>query len=173
MDTLNADKEQEMKVEFKKLYPDAKLPKKANPSDAGFDLYARTVSFVGENGEIKDIPQHSEDVYIIPPNDRLLIKCGFAMALPAGYEAQVRSRSGLALKNGVVVLNSPGTIDAGYRNEVGVILINHSNVPFNFKIGDRIAQMVIQELPYMKVVEVEELSKATERDMGGFGSTGV
>jgi dUTP diphosphatase len=162
-----------MKVEFKKLYPDAVLPKKANPSDAGFDLYAHTISFINENGELKEITRYAEDIYIIPPNERLFIKCGFAMALPAGFEAQVRSRSGLALKNGVAVINSPGTVDAGYRNEIGVVLVNHGSKPFTFKIGDRVAQMVIQKLPDIEVVEVDELSKATERGMGGFGSTGI
>jgi dUTP pyrophosphatase len=162
-----------MKVEFKKLYIDVILPKKANPSDAGFDLYARTVSYLDDCDCWKEIPQYPGDTYNVPVGERLLIKCGFAMALPVGFEAQVRSRSGLALKHGVAVLNSPGTIDAGYRNEVGVVLVNHGNKPFAFKVGDRVAQMVIQKLPDIEVVEVEELSNALERGMGGFGSTGI
>ena len=152
-----------MKVEFKKLYADTQLPKKANPSDAGFDLYAHATY---------DGFDFSEG-YQLSPNESILVRCGFAMALPIGYEAQIRSRSGLALKNGICVLNSPGTIDTGYRNEIGVILFNTSKNTFMFKPGDRIAQMVIQKLPDVETVEVDELSKPTDRGMGGFGSTGI
>lgn len=147
-----------MKVEFKKLYNYSVLPKKAHESDAGFDLHA----CIAESGQ-----------YVLKPGERKLVKCGFGMALPVGYEAQVRPRSGLALKHGISVVNSPGTIDAGYRNEVGVILINHGNEDFTISQGDRIAQMVIQKLPEIEVVEVEELSVASERGNAGFGSTGV
>lgn len=144
------------KVEFKKLYNDSILPKKAHPSDAGFDLYAYT------NRQVS-----------IEPGMRISIKAGFGMALPVGYEGQVRPRSGLALKNGISVVNSPGTIDAGYRNEVGVILINHGNETFFVNHGDRIAQLVIQKLPEIEVVEVEELSNPSDRGQAGFGSTGI
>ncbi len=90
-----------------------------------------------------------------------------------GYEGQVRPRSGLALKHGISVVNSPGTIDAGYRNEVGVILINHGDKPFTFSKGERIAQLVIQKLPEIEAVEVTELSSPSERGQAGFGSTGT
>lgn len=109
---------------------------------------------------------------VLPPGKRSLIRTGLVMALPAGYEAQVRPRSGLALKHGVTVLNSPGTIDAGYRGEVGVILANHGEAPFEIKSGDRIAQLVIASVVSATVVEVAELA-ASERGEGGFGSTGV
>jgi dUTP pyrophosphatase len=142
------------------------LPKKAHQSDAGFDLYAYSVPYPGEDNYL-------EDIYFLQPNKRVLVKCGFGMALPVGFEGQVRPRSGLALKNGISVVNSPGTIDAGYRNEVGVILINHGTEPFQFKAGDRIAQLVIQKLPDIEVVEVEELSNPSERGQAGFGSTGL
>jgi dUTP pyrophosphatase len=145
-----------VKVEFKKLYNDSILPKKAHESDAGFDLYAYTGRQIS-----------------IEPGMRMLIKAGFGMALPIGYEGQVRPRSGLALKNGISVVNSPGTIDAGYRNEVGVILINHGSETFFVNHGDRIAQLVIQKLPEVEIVEVEELSNPSDRGQAGFGSTGI
>ena len=108
----------------------------------------------------------------LAPGKRALIPTGFAIALPAGYEAQVRPRSGLAAKHGVTVLNSPGTIDADYRGEVGVILINHGDVAFTVSRAMRIAQLVIAPVAQAALVEVAELS-ATERGAGGFGSTGT
>ena len=152
-----------VKVEFKKLYEDSILPKKAHESDAGFDLYAHSAGNEGFDFSVG---------YILSPGGRILIKCGFGMALPVGFEGQVRPRSGLALKHGISVVNSPGTIDAGYRNEVGVILINHGRDIFYIKAGDRIAQLVIQKLPEIEVVEVQELSNPSERGQAGFGSTG-
>ena len=108
----------------------------------------------------------------LQPGKRALIPTGFAIALPAGYEAQVRPRSGLAAKHGVTVLNSPGTIDADYRGEVGVILINHGDVAFTVSRAMRIAQLVIAPVAQAVLAEVAELS-ATERGAGGFGSTGT
>lgn len=107
----------------------------------------------------------------LPPGARALIPTGFALELPSGYEAQVRPRSGLALKAGVTLLNSPGTIDADYRGEVMVILVNHGVEPFLVQRGDRIAQLVIAPVASVKVVAVEALAE-TERGPGGFGSTG-
>ncbi|TYC72306.1 dUTP diphosphatase [Stappia sp. BW2] len=107
----------------------------------------------------------------LAPGARALVPTGLAMALPAGYEAQVRPRSGLAAKYGVTVLNTPGTIDADYRGEVKVILINLGEDPFEISRGDRIAQMVIAPVLQADIVEVEVLSE-TERGTGGFGSTG-
>jgi len=111
-----------------------------------------------------------EDV-VMRPGEHTLVPSGFSMALPAGFEAQVRPRSGLALKHGIGVLNSPGTIDADYRGEVGVILINHGDMDFHIQRGDRIAQMVIAALPAVDFIEVTELDD-TERGSGGFGSSG-
>jgi dUTP pyrophosphatase len=108
---------------------------------------------------------------LIQPGAQALIKTGFAMALPDNYEAQIRPRSGLALKHGVTVLNTPGTIDADYRGEVGVILINHGTEPFTVQRGDRIAQMIIAPFVQADFREVNALS-ATERGAGGFGSSG-
>lgn len=107
----------------------------------------------------------------LEPGARALVPTGLAMALPAGFEAQVRPRSGLAAKHGVTVLNTPGTIDADYRGEVKVILINLGDDPFEISRGDRIAQMVIAPVLQADIVEVEVLSE-TERGSGGFGSTG-
>ncbi len=129
------------------------FPAKAHDDDAAYDLHSREDLTI-DVGEVK------------------LVKTGIFMALPVGYEAQVRPRSGLALKKGVTVLNTPGTIDAGYRGEVGVIMINAGCEPFKVARGDRIAQMVIQELPKVKLVATEELP-SSERGAGGFGSTGV
>jgi len=108
---------------------------------------------------------------IIAPGERALIKTGFAMALPDNYEAQIRPRSGLALKHGITVLNSPGTIDADYRGEVGVILINHGSESFTVQRGDRIAQMIITPFVQADFQAVDSLSE-TERGAGGFGSSG-
>ena len=105
------------------------------------------------------------------PGARALIPTGFALELPKGYEAQVRPRSGLALKSGVTLLNSPGTIDADYRGELMVILINHGSEPFVVRRGDRIAQLVIAPVAHVEIVAADTLG-ATARGQGGFGSTG-
>ncbi|MDO5460444.1 MAG: dUTP diphosphatase [Bacteroidales bacterium] len=131
------------------------LPEYATPLSAGMDLRANL----------------SEPV-VLAPMQRALIPTGLFIALPAGYEAQVRPRSGLAIKKGVTVLNSPGTIDADYRGEVCVILVNLSNEPFTVADGERIAQMVIarhEQAEWCEVVQLDE----TERGGGGFGHTGV
>ena len=107
----------------------------------------------------------------LQPGARALIPTGLALELPVGYEAQVRPRSGLALKAGITLLNSPGTIDADYRGELMVIVINHGNEPFLVRRGDRIAQLVIAPVSHVEIAEVEELA-ATARGEGGFGSTG-
>jgi dUTP pyrophosphatase len=108
---------------------------------------------------------------VLQPGGRALIPTGFAIELPRGYEAQVRPRSGLALHSGVTVLNSPGTIDADYRGEIGVILINHGNHPFVVKRGARIAQLVVSPLERVALIERDELEDSA-RGAGGFGSTG-
>ena len=119
-----------------------------------------------------DLRAFIEQDILIKPMQRILIKTGLFMEIPVGYEAQVRPRSGLAIKKGITVLNSPGTIDADYRGEIMVILINLSNEDFIVKTGDRIAQMVIaaHEQAHWKLVESLD---DTERGAGGFGSTGV
>ena len=108
----------------------------------------------------------------LEPGERALVPTGFAMALPAGYEAQIRPRSGLAYKHGITCLNTPGTIDADYRGEVKVLLINHGTEPFTITRGERIAQMVIAPITQPQFMQVTTLSD-TARGAGGFGSTGV
>ena len=108
---------------------------------------------------------------ILAPGKHALVPTGLTIALPPGYEAQVRPRSGLAAKHGVTVLNAPGTVDADYRGEIGVILINHGDAPFSIRRGERIAQMVIASVARAELVAVDTLA-ATDRGSGGFGSTG-
>lgn len=119
-----------------------------------------------------DLRANLEEVITIPPLGRVLVKTGLFIELPAGYEAQVRPRSGLAFKKGITVLNSPGTIDADYRGEIGVILVNLSNDFFDIENGERIAQLVIAKHERIFWQPVEVLSD-TDRGEGGFGSTGV
>jgi len=115
---------------------------------------------------------HAAGLDLLPaPGQRALVPTGLTIALPSGYEAQVRPRSGLASKHGVTVLNAPGTVDADYRGEIGVLLINHGDAPFSIRRGERIAQMVIAAVVRVELVPAAELS-ATERGSGGFGSTG-
>ena len=142
-----------MTLRFRKAHPDATLPSYAHPSDAGMDV-------------------RSVDDLTIAPGGRALVHTGLVMLLPPGYEAQVRPRSGLALKSGVTVLNSPGTIDSGYRGEVGVILANFGAAAFDVKKGDKIAQLVIAPVTQPAVVETAETDE-TDRGADGFGSTGV
>ena len=118
-----------------------------------------------------DLRAHLENDIVLPPMERVIIPTGLFMELPVGYEAQVRPRSGLAAKHGLTVLNSPGTVDADYRGEIGVILVNLSNTAFTIKNGERIAQMVIAKHDRAEWEEVQSLSD-TSRGTGGFGRTG-
>lgn len=118
-----------------------------------------------------DLVANLDEEIVLKPLERKLIPTGLHIALPSGYEAQVRPRSGLALKHGISVLNTPGTIDADYRGDIGVILINLSHEDFAVNDGDRIAQLVIAKHEKMNFIEVEELNE-TDRGAGGFGSTG-
>jgi len=113
----------------------------------------------------------ADDSMILPPGARGLVPTGLSIELPPGYEAQLRPRSGLALKHGVTLLNSPGTIDADYRGEVMVLLVNHGAEPFIVRRGDRIAQLIVASVEHVAIVEVSELG-STIRGAGGFGSTG-
>jgi len=140
---------------------------KVLPHGEGLDLpfYATT------HAAGADLRAAIDEDKVIEPGHSTLIPTGFAMALPDNYEAQVRPRSGLALKHGVTVLNTPGTIDADYRGEVGVILMNHGKSPFHIQRGDRIAQMIIAPFVQADFQTVNELSE-TARGEGGFGSSG-
>ncbi|WP_340064239.1 dUTP diphosphatase [Ascidiimonas aurantiaca] len=119
-----------------------------------------------------DLRAHISEPVALKPLERAIVKTGLFIELPAGFEAQVRPRSGLAAKNGITVLNAPGTIDADYRGEIGVILVNLSNEPFTVKNGERIAQLVIARHERAQWEEVTQLSD-TSRGTGGFGSTGT
>lgn len=141
-------------IKFTKLTPTAQIPKQQTRLSSGMDVC-------------------SVEQTTIEPHTHKLISTGLKVEIPAGYEIQVRPRSGLAAKHAVTVLNSPGTIDADYRGECKVILINHSSIPFKIEIGDRIAQFVVCPVEHaINCVEVKELTD-TDRGEGGFGSTGT
>lgn len=142
-----------IKVFIEQVDKELPVPKQAKEGDACVDLYS------AENA-------------VILPGERKLLSTGIKLALPLGYEAQIRPRSGLALKNGVTVLNSPGTIDSGYRGLIGVIIINHSKENFSVSKGDRICQMAIRKVED-PLFEIVSSLPSSERGEGGFGSTGV
>jgi len=119
-----------------------------------------------------DLRANLTESVTLQPLERTIVKTGLFIELPIGYEAQVRPRSGLAAKNGITVLNAPGTVDADYRGEIGVILVNLSNTPFVIENGERIAQLIIAKHERAEWIEVQELTE-TSRGEGGFGSTGV
>lgn len=142
-----------LQVQLKMLDPELEAPSYAHPGDAGADLRAR------------------EDVVLLP-GERKLVPTGVAIALPDGFVALIHPRSGLATKHGLTIVNAPGTVDAGYRGEISVTLLNtDSSQPIELRRGDRIAQMVIQRVEYAQFIPVSELSGSV-RGTGGFGSTG-
>ncbi|MDO6448347.1 dUTP diphosphatase [Oceanobacillus profundus] len=141
-------------LKIKLIHEDAKMPYRANEGDAGLDLF-------------------SIEEEIIKAGETALIRTGIQMELPKGTEAQVRPRSGLALKHAITVLNSPGTIDEGYRGEIKIILINHGKEDFKVEKQMRIAQMVIAPVLKVKLVQEEDALSSSDRDSGGFGSSGV
>jgi dUTP pyrophosphatase len=144
-----------VQIRIRRLDPDVKLPAAQHPGDAGYDLYAR------------------ESARLPPRGGRALVRTGIAIAIPHGYGGFVQPRSGLALKHGVTVLNSPGLIDAGYRDEISVLLVNHdANQAFDVAPGDRIAQLVIQRVEEVEWDEVDTLDDSS-RGLGGWGSTGA
>jgi len=145
-----------IKVAIKRIRPgtDTPFPCYMTSSSAGMDLYA-------------DLP---EDITLLS-GSRVLVPTGISIALPDGYEAQIRPRSGLALKHGIALVNSPGTIDSDYRGEIGVIMINHGAEPFVVRSGERVAQMVVARFTRVEWQEVAEL-ESTHRGEGGFGHTG-
>ena len=145
----------ELKVRRLPHGTDMALPAYASAGSAGLDLLAAI------EGETE-----------LAPGERRLVPCGFCLALPDGYEAQVRPRSGLALKHGLTLLNSPGTIDSDYRGEVGVVLVNHGQAPFTLKRGMRIAQLVVAPVVRAVLAEAQVLPESG-RGVDGFGSTGL
>ncbi|RDU51891.1 dUTP diphosphatase [Helicobacter sp. MIT 00-7814] len=142
-----------MFIKIKKLHENAIIPQYQTAQSAGFDLHAL------ESSELK-------------AGERALVATGLAFEIEEGYEVQVRPRSGLALKNGISVLNTPGTVDSDYRGEIKIILVNFSNEDFTINAGDRIAQAVVSKV-YQAEFEIVEILSDTERGSGGFGSSGV
>jgi dUTP pyrophosphatase len=143
-----------VRVRIRRLRRDAVLPRYMTDHAAGMDLAAAI-----------------DEPITLAPRTRARVGTGISLSLPAGFEAQIRPRSGLADRHGVTLLNSPGTVDADYRGEIGVILVNHSDEPFTVRSGDRIAQMVIGATCRVRWVEVDDLDD-TSRGAGGFGHTG-
>ncbi len=144
-----------IQVKVKKLHPAAIIPGYMTEHAAGMDLCTVIESSLS-----------------LAPGERTLLPTGLAMEIPPGFEGQVRPRSGLALKKGIALVNSPGTIDADYRGEIGIIIINHGSEPVEFQPGDRVAQLIIAPVTQAALVEVAELNDST-RSSGGFGHTGV
>jgi dUTP pyrophosphatase len=143
-----------MRIEVRRLDPSLPLPSAQHEGDAGYDLRAR------------------EAVVLAPGGGRAGVPTGIAVAIPAGWAGLVLPRSGLALRHGVTCLNAPGLIDAGYRDEIRVVLVNHDpSEPFKVEVGDRIAQLVIQAVETVEWAEVDDLGESA-RGRGGFGSTG-
>lgn len=151
---LQGKRMSETTVRFKSLRDDFKMPTYATPGAAGFDMRACIDNSV-----------------VLMPSERQAISLGCAVEIPEGFEIQVRPRSGLALKEGVTVINTPGTIDSDYRGECKVLLINHGTQPVTINPQDRVCQFVVQSVPKVKLVQVADVSE-TERGTGGFGSTG-
>ena len=170
-------------LKIKKIDEDVKLPARAHPGDSGMDVYAHSFKrhylHSGSNGEqmietdIIKKRAEVEDKIELCYLERVMIGTGLKVAVPQGYEVQVRPRSGLALKQGLTVLNTPGTVDSGYRDEICIILVNLSRANRVVSIGDRIAQLVVSEVELCDVEEVTELPEAEDRGEAGFGSTGV
>lgn len=140
-------------IKIQKIKDNAIIPKYAHEGDAGVDLY-------------------STEEYLIKPGERVLVSTGIKMAIPKGHEAQIRPKSGLALKHGLSIVNTPGTIDSGYRGEVGIIIINLGKEEYKIEKGKKVAQMVINQVEEATFEEVKELDETT-RNEGGFGSTGL
>jgi dUTP pyrophosphatase len=166
-----------MTIQVMKIFGDVELPRYATAGSAGFDLKAHNFKKVSRaynppssDTDLIAIPEGTE-VIELRPGCRILIGTGLKVALPVGNELDIRPRSGLALKNGITVLNAPGTIDSDYRDEVGVILINQSTVTYVISKGDRIAQAVVVKYERVRFDEVENLDETDRK--GGFGHTGM
>jgi dUTP pyrophosphatase len=164
-----------IEVQFKKLYPDVEIPEYATPGSSGFDLKVHHIKKVlnPHGADMEDIfpDDRSYESAEILPHQRVLAGCGWACAIPEGYEIQVRTRSGMALKQGIIILNAPGTIDSDYRGEMGLILHNDTPYPISIKKGDRLGQGVLVPIEKAFFKEVTELDE-TVRGTGGYGSTG-
>lgn len=156
-------------LKIKRLYADARLPERANPTDSGVDVFIHHF----EKAFLKHIKLEKveSNFVVLRTNDRVLVNTGISCTVGPGFEIQVRPRSGNALKRGLIVVNSPGTIDANYRGMIGVIIANTGHDAQQLDIGEKIAQLVVVAVELPEIVEVEELDD-TDRGSGGFGSTG-
>lgn len=163
-------------LKVKKLFSDAKIPERANPTDSGADVFVYrfekffTMSSVINKDRFAPKDVSNLETIELCTNDRVLINTGLAVTVGSGYEIQVRPRSGNALKKGLIVVNSPGTIDESYRGMLGVIITNIGHAPQEIKKGDKIAQIVVSKVNIPSILVVAELDQ-TERGVGGFGST--
>ena len=156
-------------MKVKKLYTDSILPKRENSTDSGMDVFANNIKQIFETeysvDDVKDFP------FILNPLKRVLVGTGISVSIDKGKEIQVRPRSGMALNNGISIVNTPGTVDSGFTGEICIILINHSNKPFFITKNMKIAQIVLCPVILEDIEEVNELDQTT-RGSNGFGSTG-
>jgi len=154
------------------FFEDAIIPKRAYPTDSGLDLYVYSFEKYYKGSIVTENIYAKEDTLILYPHERVLVNTGISATVGKGYEIQIRPRSGLALKSGITVCNTPGTIDESYRGIIGVILLNTSQIQHKITKGDRIAQMVVAPVVLCEVKVVDDL-KNTKRSSGGFGSTDI
>ncbi|MFX0032347.1 MAG: dUTP diphosphatase [Candidatus Hodarchaeota archaeon] len=168
---MNQTDNNKILIPFKKLRDNVILPKPSNLGDAGADARIYGFKKIIKNGERKELININSDSYTLKPLERIACPLGFATAIPEGYYFKVVPRSGLALWEGISIVNSPGTIDSGYRNEWMAIVVNLSNKEVTLKKGDRICQIILSKSYDYQVIETKELP-SSERGLGGFGSTG-
>jgi dUTP pyrophosphatase len=160
-----------MIIPIKRLSPEAKIPVEAKPGDAGRDAYVVAFKIPQVDGDVKTLIDVPDDSYVLKPLERVACQLGFATAIPEGYYFHVVPRSGLALWSGLSIVNTPGTIDEGYRNEWMAVIVNLSNEEVTINKNDRICQIILAQKIDYEFEEVDELPES-ERGLGGFGSTG-
>jgi dUTP pyrophosphatase len=164
-------KDEKVKVLFKKLQDSVMIPEHSKPGDAGADARIMGFKKINIKGEEKSLEEIDQKTYTLKPLERIGCPLGFSTAIPEGYYFRVVPRSGLALWEGITILNTPGTIDTGYRNEWMAIVVNLSNKEVTLHKGERICQIIMEKMYKYEVIEAEELPDS-ERGLGGFGSTG-
>jgi len=168
---LNQRRKKKIQIPFKKLGKNVEIPKFSKPGDAGVDARIMGFKKIISEGERKEIIEVSSETYVLKPLERVGCALGFSTAIPVGYYFKVVPRSGLALWEGISIVNSPGTIDSGYRNEWMAIVVNLSNRDVILKKGDRICQLILGKLFEYEFAPTDDLP-SSDRGLGGFGSTG-
>lgn len=168
---IKQEKNEKLKIPFKKLNNEVKTPKFSKPGDAGVDARIMGFKKIISEGDKKELIEMTSEIYVLKPLERVGCSLGFSTAIPEGYYFKVIPRSGLALWEGISIVNSPGTIDSGYRNEWMAIVVNLSNKEVSLKKGDRICQLILGKLFDYEFVSTENLP-TSDRGLGGFGSTG-